>query len=441
MDFRVLFESWPGAYLVLDPDLVVIAASDAHLAVSMSTRSDVIGRNVFEAFPDNPDDPESDGVARLRASLDQVRQHKVADTMAVQQYDIRRPGSGEFETRFWSVVNSPVLDPDRNLLYIINRAEDITEYIRLKERQARHQPVEKELQIHVDQMETEILARALDLQVTNRELQRLAAIVEYADDAILTNVAGVITSWNAGAAKLYGYTEQEALGEPMSMLVPAGYDDEVPAMLRETVATRKAARGDTVRVRKNGTLVDVSFALSPIFNAAGEVIEVASISRDITEGKRTEHSLVERSRQLETSNDSLVERSRQLETSNASLVERSRQLETSNDSLVERSRQLETSNASLVERSRQLETSNDSLVERSRQLETSNASLVERSRQLETSNNSLVERSGQLETSNNSLVERSGSWRRRIIRWWSGAAAGDLQRVAGRAEPAAGDVE
>jgi PAS domain S-box-containing protein len=407
LDFRVLFESWPGAYLVLDPELVVIAASDAHLAASMTRRSDVMGKHIFEAFPDNPDDPESDGVARLRASLDRVRQHKVADTMPVQQYDIRRPGSGEFETRFWSVMNSPVLDHDRNLLYIINRAEDITEYIRLKERQARQQPVEEELQVHVDQMEAEILARALDLQETNHELQRLAAIVEYADDAILTNVAGVVTSWNSGAVKLYGYTEQEAVGQPMSMLVPAGYDDEVPAMLQETVAARKAVRGDTVRVRKNGTLVDVSFALSPIFNAAGDVIEVASISRDITERKRTENSLVERSRQLETSNDSLVERSRQLETSNDSLVERSRQLETSNDSLLVRSRQLETSNNSLIVRSRQLETSNNSLAERSRQLETSNNSLVERSRQLETSNDSLVERSRQLETSNDSLVERS----------------------------------
>ena len=106
LDFRVLFESWPGAYLVLDPEWVIIAVSDAHLAASMTTRSDVIGKHIFDAFPDNPDDPESDGVARLRTSLDRVRQHKVADTMPVQQYDIRRPGSGEFETRFWSVMNS-----------------------------------------------------------------------------------------------------------------------------------------------------------------------------------------------------------------------------------------------------------------------------------------------------------------------------------------------
>jgi PAS domain S-box-containing protein len=305
-DFRVLFESWPEPYLVLDPELMIIAVSESHLAVTKTSRSDVIGRNVFDAFPDNPDDPESDGAASLRASLDQVRQHKVADTMPVQKYDIRRPGSGEFETRYWSVVNSPVLDHDRNLVYIVNRSEDVTEYVRLRERQARRQPVEEKLQIQVDQMEAEVLARALDLQVTNRQLRRLAAIVEYADDGILTKtVAGLITSWNAGAQRLYGYTEQEVLGQPVSMLVPPGHDDEVPAMLHEIVSARKAVRCDTIRIGKDGTLIDVSLRLSPIFDAAGEVIEVASISRDITERKRTENSLAERSRQLEASNKEL----------------------------------------------------------------------------------------------------------------------------------------
>ena len=306
-------------YLVLDPELVIMAVSDVHLAATMTRRSDVIGRTIFDAFPDNPDAPEADGVARLRASLDQVRQNKVADTMAVQQYDVRRPGSDEFETRYWSVVNSPVLDHDRNLVYIINRGEDITEYIRLKQCQARQQPVEEQLQIHVDQMEAEILARALDLQVTNRQLRLLAA-VEYAHDAILTEtVAGLITSWNAGAEKLYGYSEQEILGQPVSVLVPREYADEARAMVEETVSAKKAVRLDTVRLRKNGNLVDVSLTLSPVFDAAGEVIEVAAISRDMTERKRTENSLVERSRQLEMSNSSLVERSRQLETSNKEL--------------------------------------------------------------------------------------------------------------------------
>src|ERR1700729_2652052 len=67
-DFRLIFESWLEPYLVLDPELVIIAVSDAHLAVTMTKRSDVIGRNIFDAFPGNPDDPEADGVARLGAS-------------------------------------------------------------------------------------------------------------------------------------------------------------------------------------------------------------------------------------------------------------------------------------------------------------------------------------------------------------------------------------
>jgi PAS domain S-box-containing protein len=162
-----------------------------------------------------------------------------------------------------------------------------------------------QLQIQVDQMEAEILARALDLQVTNRQLRLLAA-VECADDAILTTtVAGIVTSWNVGAEKLYGYSEQEMLGQPGSVLVPREHADEARAMVEETVSARKAVRLDTVRLRKNGTLVDVSVTVTPIFDAAGEVIEVAAIARDMTERKRTENSLVERSRQLETSNQEL----------------------------------------------------------------------------------------------------------------------------------------
>src|SRR3984885_14293029 len=78
-DFRLLFESWPEPYLVLDPELVIIAVSDAHLAVSETSRSDIIGRNIFDAFPDNPDDPESDGAARVRAPPDEGRRGKGAE--------------------------------------------------------------------------------------------------------------------------------------------------------------------------------------------------------------------------------------------------------------------------------------------------------------------------------------------------------------------------
>src|SRR5918997_6674516 len=127
-DFRTLFESAPGLYLVLDDELRIVAASDAYLAATMTARADVVGRALFEVFPDNPDDPAADGAGNLRASLERVRAHGVPDTMAVQKYDIRRPAEegGGFEVRYWSPRNSPVLGDDGRLRYIIHRVEDVT---------------------------------------------------------------------------------------------------------------------------------------------------------------------------------------------------------------------------------------------------------------------------------------------------------------------------
>src|SRR4051812_22479559 len=106
-DFHKLFEAAPGLYLVLDPDLRIVAASDAYLEATMTRREEILGRGIFEVFPDNPDDPEATGVTNLSASLDRVRRLRAPDTMSVQKYDIRRPDveGGGFEERHWSPKN------------------------------------------------------------------------------------------------------------------------------------------------------------------------------------------------------------------------------------------------------------------------------------------------------------------------------------------------
>lgn len=128
----MLFESAPGLYLVLTPDFTIVAASDAYLRATMTRREEILGRGIFEVFPDNPDDPKATGVRNLGASLDRVRQNRVPDAMAVQKYDIRQPESegGGFEERFWSPVNSPVFGTNGEFAYIIHRVEDVTEFVR-----------------------------------------------------------------------------------------------------------------------------------------------------------------------------------------------------------------------------------------------------------------------------------------------------------------------
>jgi signal transduction histidine kinase len=158
-DFRALFEAAPALLLVLDPALQIVAVSDDYLEATMTRREEIIGRGIFEIFPDNPADPEATGVSRLSASLDRVRTEREPDTMPIQKYDIRRPEEegGGFEERFWSPRNVPVLDDRGELVYITHRVRDVTEYVRLSERGT--------------EQEAEIFLRTQELQRLNEQLQ------------------------------------------------------------------------------------------------------------------------------------------------------------------------------------------------------------------------------------------------------------------------------
>jgi PAS domain-containing protein len=170
-DFRALFESAPGLYLVLTPDFTIVAVSDAYLSATMTKRKEILGLGIFEVFPDNPDDSHATGVRNLQASLNRVRQHRAPDTMPLQKYDIRRPQSegGGFEERYWSPVNSPVLGKNNELAYIIHRVEDVTEFVLLKQLGTEQQRLTEQLRTRADHMEAEVYLRARQLEEANRK--------------------------------------------------------------------------------------------------------------------------------------------------------------------------------------------------------------------------------------------------------------------------------
>jgi len=169
--FQQLFESVPGLYLVLTPDRTIVAASDAYLRATMTRREDILGRNLFEVFPDNPEDPEATGVRNLEASLERVLVAGEPDTMAIQKYDMRRPGGGCYEERYWNPVNTPVLGPDGEVRYIIHCVEDVTEFVRLAQQGSEQSLRNDELRDRTERMEAEIYLRAWQLQDANRRLQ------------------------------------------------------------------------------------------------------------------------------------------------------------------------------------------------------------------------------------------------------------------------------
>jgi len=185
-DFRALFESAPGLYLVLRPDFTIVAVSDAYARATMTKREEILGRGIFDVFPDNPDDPHATGERNLRDSLERVCQTRVVDAMAVQKYDIRRPESegGGFEERFWSPVNSPVLSAQGELVYIIHRVEDVTEFVRVKREGAEQAKLTEELRIRSESLMAEILARAQEIQESNRLLRDRTAELQAANEEL-----------------------------------------------------------------------------------------------------------------------------------------------------------------------------------------------------------------------------------------------------------------
>ncbi len=166
-DFRMLFEAAPGLYLVLAPDYTIVAVSTAYANATMTKRHEILGRDLFDVFPDNPDDPATEGVRNLKASLARVKHDRIADAMPVQKYDVRKPESegGEFEARFWSPMNFPVLDADGELAYIIHRVEDVTEFMR-------SQQIQNDQQLALNEnKEADVVSRARDVAEASRQLK------------------------------------------------------------------------------------------------------------------------------------------------------------------------------------------------------------------------------------------------------------------------------
>lgn len=127
-----------------------------------------------------------------------------------------------------------------------------------------------------------------DSRQADRDRALLAAIIDSSEDAIVSkDLNGVITSWNQGAERLFGYTPQEAIGQPVSILIPKDRQDEEPQILSRLRQGERISHFETIRRRKDGTLINISLAISPIIGSDGRIIGASKIARDITQGNRT----------------------------------------------------------------------------------------------------------------------------------------------------------
>ena len=138
-----------------------------------------------------------------------------------------------------------------------------------------------------------------DLQNPELAPYWLAALIESADDAIISKtIDGIITSWNKGAERIFGYTSDETIGKPITIIIPEDHLEEEPVILARLRAGQRIEHFETIRVRKDGQLVDVSLTVSPIKGPHGQVMGASKIARDITEQRRARRALDDASERL-----------------------------------------------------------------------------------------------------------------------------------------------
>ncbi|MEZ5830659.1 MAG: PAS domain-containing protein [Dongiaceae bacterium] len=282
VDFRALFEAAPNLYLVLTPDLTIVAASDAYCRATMTRRETIVGRGLFEVFPDNPDDPEASGVSNLRASLARVLQFRRPDAMAVQKYDIRRPDSegGGFEERYWAPLNSPVLSETGEVSWIIHRVEDVTEVVRLQARDQAHGAVAQDQQRLIDK-----------LQETTTFL-----------DAVIENLPGMLfvksypncrfVLFNRAGEKLLGYNRAELMGRSDYDFFPREEADHFIARDRAVFESGapQLTEEERITTRYNGVRL-LRTTKVPVKDKDGNPQYLLGFSEDITERKTMEAQL------------------------------------------------------------------------------------------------------------------------------------------------------
>jgi PAS domain S-box-containing protein len=172
-------ETAPNMYLVLSPELYILTASDLYLEATETTREAIIGKHIFEAFPDNPDLPDADGVQNINASLQNVLRTKKPDHMRIQRYDVpdgKNPG--KFIQRYWNPMHTPVLDDGGNIAYIIQLATNVTD--KIKAEQALHQSHQEQLRTtkQVKALNEELVASNMQLRETQQQLHVLNAQLE-----------------------------------------------------------------------------------------------------------------------------------------------------------------------------------------------------------------------------------------------------------------------
>ncbi len=287
LDLRDLFNASANAYVIFTRDLVIAGCNDAYLkAVGRSSRDEIIGRPVFEAFPA---DPGSDEYRILMASFSRVLATNQPDHIALIPYSTARPGEPPV-VRYWSATHTPLRNKDGELAYILQHTEDVTELQALRQRDARG-----------NMAESSVLARAQAVQTASEkvfgEIALLRDLFEQAPGfiAVLTGPDYIIREANEAYRRLVG--RDNLLGRPLAEVLPEIVQQGFVNILDHVRLTGEPYAGQAVPIylqaagKADPELRHVDFVYQPIRDVAGEVTGIFVQGHDVTERWRAQRDL------------------------------------------------------------------------------------------------------------------------------------------------------
>ncbi len=314
-DLLAVFNAQPGATLLLSPDWVILGASDDYLAATLTQREAIVGQFIFEAFPDNPQTPEANAVANVRASLQQVLATKQPHTMAPQHYDVPDPTQpGRFVERHWQPRHTPVLDALGQVQCILQSVQDIT---------ARRQS-EQQLR---ESVAAEQAAHAVAEQQRQRFREVLTQMPAYI--AVYQGPDHIYQFVNPAYQSLFPH--RAFLGRPFREGTPEAVELGVVALFDQVYQT-----GEPIYLREmegwfdfhsTGQPVQVflNISLHPLRTVQGHIDGVLDFTYDVSEQVRARRQVEQLNQELE---NRVQERTQELSASNAHLRRTNADLDT-----------------------------------------------------------------------------------------------------------------
>jgi PAS domain S-box-containing protein len=312
INFEALFSASPNPYVLLDLSLTIVGMNDAYLHVTMRKREDLLGRNMFEAFPS---DPDSSSHRQLRGSLEKVVREKTANYLSLIEYAIPLPNGQGFEERYWSATHTPLFNHNGEMTFILQHTVDVTELHRLRNL-ARTTILPSGPSALI---ETDMFRRAQAVQEANQALseerQHLRGLFQQAPGfmAALGGPDHVFTMANAAYLQLIG--RENIVGKPVRDALPEVVGQGFIDLLDRVYHSGQPFVGRSIRVHLRQSSGDVreerflDFVYQPIFDPDGQVSGIFVQGHDVTEQKRSEEALresEERFRAIANSIDQLI---------------------------------------------------------------------------------------------------------------------------------------